>query len=170
MGRDDALEFLRTEQPLPPDARLSAEVIGKYDQARRHFLSKPDPVCVPLFLGSFGEGNGLGVYPLVIDTIIKHGPEVVVPELIKALDSNSGGVAYWAAQTAAVLPDSRLVPALERLVGRGTRDERYAAITALEQIDDPGGSSSAALQRHRSAEADEELASLVDEVLEARGE
>ncbi len=65
MTTDDALDFLRRHQPMPDDEVLTEDLIQQYDEVRQHFIDSPDQRCIPLFLGSFGDGDGFGVYQLV---------------------------------------------------------------------------------------------------------
>jgi hypothetical protein len=136
MNTDDALQFLRAHQPMPSDAQLSEEDVEQYDAVRRHFLAHPSPECVPLLLNSFGEGDGLGVYPLVEDVLRKLPKNAVVPHLRAALGSVHRSVRYWCAQIAAVCPDSFLIQPLTLLLDDSDPDIRCAAITALVQIED----------------------------------
>lgn len=164
-NKEEAIDFLKAHQPLPPDKELSEEEISDFDTARKIFLNDPDPVCVPLFLQSFGDGDGLGVYPLIGDVILSVDREQIIPHLTTALRSSQRGVAYWSAQIAARTPDSRLVAPLKDLLMVGDRDSRYVAITALEQIG--GAVVRRVLESHLATEGDDELRALVDEVLTA---
>lgn len=56
MTKDEALDFLRQHQPMPPDREFTDEVIRNYEEVRRFFLKHPYSECIPLFLNSFGEG------------------------------------------------------------------------------------------------------------------
>ena len=69
MTDNEAIEFLKTVQPLPDDSELSEELIAQYDEVRKHFIKSPNELAVPLLLNSFGDGDGFGVYQLVEDAI-----------------------------------------------------------------------------------------------------
>jgi hypothetical protein len=66
MNIDEAITFLKNHQPMPSDVDLDKETINGYDEARKVFLFNRAPECVPLFLNSFGEGDGFGVYDEMI--------------------------------------------------------------------------------------------------------
>jgi hypothetical protein len=83
-----AVAFLKQYQPLPDDEALNElpDVMNTYDETRKYFLENPDPVCIRLFLHSFGEGSGYGMYQLIEDVISKFEPELVVPQLVNVLE------------------------------------------------------------------------------------
>lgn len=133
MTRDDALRFLRKHQPLPADTELDQTLIDKFDQTRKFFAQNPDPACVTLFLHVFGDGDGLGVYPLVEDTLIRQDRPQVIFGLKQALQSELHSVRYWCCQIAASFPDEAIVSELIALLSDDDDDIKYAALTALEQ-------------------------------------
>ena len=137
MTIDEALRFLERHQPMPPDFLLTEELITVYDEVRKLFLVNPDRRCIPLLLQSFGDGSGFGVYQLVDGVIRVFPPEIVIPDLIKALRSSNYGVRYWCAEIAADFPDDALIPELARALSDPDRDLRSAALLALEQIRGP---------------------------------
>jgi hypothetical protein len=163
MTRDDALSFLRSHQPLPADEDLSDDLIQEYDEVRRFFLQHPDPACIPLFLGSFGEGSGFGVYQLVEDVLLPLGPDQVVPHLSAALVSSCAGVRYWCAQIAGAIPDARLVPALFTVLGDPISDIRVEAAFALGRIG--GAEVRDRLRALVDREADQEVLAAIQEAL-----
>jgi hypothetical protein len=132
MTTDEALQFLRSHQPLPPTREISEDLLRRFDEARKHFAVHPDNRSVPLLLNSFGEGDGHGVYQLVEGTIVAHPESVVVPALLDGLCNPSGSVRYWNAQIAANYTRSELVAPLAEILRSGSLDERLAAVTALE--------------------------------------
>ncbi|HZH62199.1 MAG TPA: HEAT repeat domain-containing protein [Metabacillus sp.] len=138
MDKNEAIDFLKNNQPLPEDniLELHPELIKKYDDVRKYFLANPDPICIPLFLNSFGNGSGFGVYQLIEDVLVKYSHEQVVPHLIESLNSKWYGVRYWTAQIASLFPDKRLIDPLKKLLKESDPDIRSAAITALAQIND----------------------------------
>ena len=163
MTREEALRFLRMRQPMPDDHDLSDAEISLYDDARKFFLKNPTEEAVSLFLNSFGNGNGRGVYQLVEDVITLHPPAVVVPSLVTALSSPVKSVQYWSAQISANFPHPDLIPPLEELLSKGDYDMKYAAITALEQI--PEESASNVLRKALDVEPDEELREIISDAL-----
>lgn len=148
MSTDEALQFLRQYQPLPPTRTITQELLRRFDEVRKHFTAHPDNRSVPLLLNSFGEGDGHGVYQLVESAILAHAEDVVVPALIDGLRSRLGSVRYWSAQIAANYPRPELVSPLGECLRGGTLDERLAAVAALEM--------------HRGSEARHELAKALD--------
>ena len=102
MDTETALDFLSRHQPLPSDEDLSEDLIRDYDEVRRHFLENPDKRCIPLLLGSFGKGDGLGVYPLVEDVLAVYAADEVVPHLKVKLESSDPSIRYWCGQIAAL--------------------------------------------------------------------
>ncbi|WP_253947920.1 hypothetical protein [Paenibacillus ehimensis] len=78
---------MKDNHPLPKDSEERFDIIKKYDEVRIHFLNNPDPKCIPLFLNSFGEGSGIGVYQHIEDVLLKYSTEEVLPYLISALKS-----------------------------------------------------------------------------------
>lgn len=65
MTTDEALQFLSNHQPMPSDKDLTEELINQYDSVRCYFISHPDDRAINLFLRSYGDGDGWGVYQLV---------------------------------------------------------------------------------------------------------
>lgn len=165
MTRDEAIAFLQAHQPLPSDRDLPNDLIVTYDEIRKLFLDKKDPVCIPLFLGSFGEGSGFGVYQLVEDVLLRFSPQEVVPHLVSALNSRHPGVRYWSAQIAASFPDERLVPALFALLTDVSADTRIVAVIALGRLG--GAPIRARLIQLLAIETDEDVMEAVREELQA---
>jgi hypothetical protein len=165
MNLDEALEFLLSHQPLPADRELNEVTIQKYDEVRRFFLAKPDVACIRPFLGSFGEGDGLGVYQLVGDVFRRLPRTAVVDALAESLMSRCRSVCYWSAQLAAEFPSAELVRPLLGLLKVDDYDLKYAALTALEQ----SGSSAVVheIEEFLSRENDNELRELAQEVVES---
>jgi len=165
MTKDDALQFLREHQPLPSDAELTEDVIVQFDEIRKFFSENPDPACVSLFLNSFGDGSGFGVYQLVERTLQKQDRNLVIRELKSGLRSPRPSVRGWCAEISAGFADECLIPELSTLLQEGDYDTKYAAVTALEQIG--GESVKSLLQRCVSSERDTGIATLIGEVLES---
>jgi hypothetical protein len=168
MDKETALTFLRQHQPMPPDNQLTEEFIQEYDEIRQYFISHPDPECIPLFLNSFGDGSGFGVYQLVEDAINIYSPDQVVPHLIEALRSNYPSVRYWCAQIAEYFPVPELVDPLQELLFSRDRDIRSAAASALEGITDRRVD--ALLQQALKFEADPDLYVQLTEEIARRNE
>lgn len=136
MDKEKALSFLKENQPMPNDKDLNESLISVYDEVRRYFLANPDEECLPLFLNSFGEYGGMGVYQLVEYVILKFSHDKVVNCLLEALKSKFNGVKYWCAQICALFPDEKLINPLEKLLNDSNQDIRMSVITSLSQIQD----------------------------------
>ena len=134
MRQEEALNFLKEHQPMPADEDLSEELIKEYDEVRRFFLHNKITECIPLFLNSFGYIDGMGVYQLVEDVILKFSMEDVVPYLIKALDSKEYSIRYWNVQIAANYPIPELLPLLNKILNEKDFDIKYNALTAIGQF------------------------------------
>lgn len=134
MDKEKALNFLKKNQPMPNDKNLNKSMITMYDEVRKYFLAHPDEECIPLFLNSFGEYNGMGVYQLVEDVILRFEHDEVVNYLLEALKSKYNGVKYWCAQICALFPDEKLINQLEKLLSDSNQDVRMSAITSLSQL------------------------------------
>ncbi|MEW6159490.1 MAG: HEAT repeat domain-containing protein [Verrucomicrobiota bacterium] len=163
MTTDEALEFLRSYQPLPPTREIGEDLLRRFDEVRKHFLAHPDNRCVPLLLNAFGEGDGHGVYQLVEHTILAHPEKEVIPALIEALNSPHPSVREWSAEIAANYPADELISPLLALLKTGSVDARIAAIIALERIDVP--EVRAELKAALESDAPEEVKSFLREVL-----
>jgi hypothetical protein len=163
MNKLIALEFLTQYQPLPPDQELSVEILDIYDNVREYFLANPDPVCIPLFLNSFGNGSGFGVYQLVEDVICQFSKEEVLSSLISALQSQHSGVKYWCTQIAGSFPDVKLIDPLRNLLQDGSSDIRVMSVYALSAINNE--QSLGILKKHMEVVTDENILILIKEVL-----
>lgn len=132
MTTDQALHFLRSNQPLPPTREISQELLEQFDEVRKHFASHPDNQSVPLLLNSFGEGDAHGVYQLVEEAILAHPENIVIPALLDGLQSSHSSVREWCSEIAANYPRPELIAPLVDILKRGSVDERLAAVTALQ--------------------------------------
>lgn len=100
MKTEDALQFLRDRQPMPSDHVITEDEGRIYASVIRHFERKPDSRCIPLFIGSVGNRNGLGMYEHIKLVLRRHGKEDVVPHLRRALKRSNDEVKsrciWWA--------------------------------------------------------------------------
>lgn len=135
MNTSQALDFLKEHQPLPPDDKLSHQLLNTFDQVRKYFLDNKDKRCIPLLLGSFGDGSGFGTYQLIEDVIIQFSPQEVIPFLNPLLNSKHRGIRYWCAQIACSFPDPVLIESLSKLLNDKDTDCRIMAAIALGRID-----------------------------------
>ena len=136
MTVDEGLAFLKAHQPMPDDTELSEELIRAYDEVRRLFIAQPDARCIPLFLTSFGAGDGFGVYQLVEDVLRQFSLDTVVSHLKKGLTHGQQSIRYWNADIAANFPTADLIEPLAQLLTEDDEDIRSAAAIALGQIRD----------------------------------
>ena len=132
------LNFLLKYQPLPPDSEITEDELLIYDKSRFFFENNPCASCIPLFLNSFGEGSGFGVYQLIDSVIRKFSMDEVVGHLIKALTNKQGSIQYWCIQITVDFPHASLIPILESLLYVNetnycdATDIKSAVITTLE--------------------------------------
>lgn len=118
MTKEEGLAFLRQNQPLPSDDYLNDHIyiLDKFEEIRNYFVQNPAEEAIPLFLNSFGDGDGYGVYQLVEDTLFSFSDDIIVPYLIEALASEHLSVRCWCAEISRYFPDERLIPGLVKLL------------------------------------------------------
>lgn len=165
-SKEDALQFLALNQPLPPTLEMSEDIAEKYDCARKFFLENPDSRCVEYFLNSFGEGDGHGIYQLVGDVLTKYDKSFVLPLLERALSGGVSSVKYWCAQIAEQYPCPQIAPALISLLSNSDSDIRTASVISLSDIE--GEFVTEALNDALSRERDSDLIEILRDVLEER--
>lgn len=138
MNRNEALSFLRDHQPMPDDDDLTQEVIDKYDEVRKFFTANPDKEVISLFLNSYGNGDGWGVYQLVEDVFYKCHRDDVVVEIKEILENPSiaDSVRYWVTQVSAAFSDVKLKKGLEISLKSKNEDIRDAAQLSIDMIDE----------------------------------
>lgn len=164
MNKSEALAILKANQPLPSDSNMPPDLIRAYDEARKFFLQNKNEECIPLFLGSFGDGSGFGVYQLVEDVLRLFSVEQILPHLRASLLSEYPGVRYWSAQIASGYPHPSLVPALFKRLSDPNPDTRIMAAIALGRI---GGNEIATrLRVQLDHEDDQEVAEALSEALQ----
>lgn len=167
MDKDTALNFLRQHQPMPPDDKLTKDIIKQYDEVIDYFIESPNPECVPLFLNSFGDGEGNGLYEQVEQVFYTFTKSEVVPHLVKSLKSEHAGVRYWSAQIAMDYSVPELIDPLEQLLAHDEIEEtRQFAAAALEDI--PDKRVDEIFARQLKVEQDPELAAEIKEALKRR--
>jgi len=137
MTDNEAIDFLKNHQPMPNDIFLNQniEILNIYEQVRKHFLHSFNKSCVPLFLNSFGDINGFGVYQLVEDVILRYEADIVLPHLIENIENGTYPVKYWCTQIAALFPDNRLIESLKNSFNGASFDLKYHIIIAMGNIE-----------------------------------
>lgn len=166
MDKEAALDFLRTYQPMPPDTQMPGELIETYNEVRRYFIANPDKECIDLFLNSFGDGSGFGVYQLIDEVLRQYPKSEVVPRLARCLRSQRRSVRYWCAEMAASFPEPDLVEPLSNLIQEEDADMRSSALTALFTVADKRVSP--VLQASIERETDLDLRQMISDALEYR--
>ena len=164
MDKEVGLRFLKENQPMPNDKNLDESLISMYDEVRKYFLVNPYEECLPLFLNSFGEYDGMGVYQLVEDVILKFKHDKVVECLLDAFRSKHNGVKYWCAQISALFPDKNLINPLVELLNDSNQDTRMSVIASLSQVKDDNVIT--ILRNHLNVEADDEVKDFLIDIIE----
>jgi hypothetical protein len=164
MTDTEAIEFLKTVQPMPDDGELPEETIRQFEEARRHFVKSPNELAVPLLLNAFGSGDGFGVYQLVEDTLSNIHENLVIEHLAKALSSPHPGVRYWNCQISANYNDRRLIEPIKLLSRDESSDIRTAAAISLAKYRDED--TLAHLRLARSHETNEEIIKIYNLVID----
>ncbi|OCG18327.1 hypothetical protein A9G24_02310 [Gilliamella sp. App6-5] len=138
MTKDDALNFLSRHQPMPSDKDLTQDIIDKYDDVRKFFIKNPDKRAIELFLRSFGEGDGWGVYQLVEDFFYQCDDIDVKKEIKKVLEDTTipDNIRYWATQIATAFSDEILRDGLQISLLSKNIDIRDVAKIAINQLDE----------------------------------
>lgn len=131
MNGEEALEFLRRHQPMPPDEALTEELIAEFDEARRALAADPKPGGLGLLLRAIGKGSGFGVYQLVDDTLRAYEPDDVVAALVELLAPLPEDRSAWYMEYALDYPDERLIDPAIAALERGDRDTRFFAASYL---------------------------------------
>jgi len=129
------LDFLKKNQPMLPDEELTEETLKIYDDARVYFQQNPNKACIPLFLNSFGERDGLGVYQLVEEVFYDFSIEDMKEHLINALSNKKGSIQYWCSRIASHFPCVEFIAHLEKLLYEGNFDIKCAVLDSLSLFD-----------------------------------
>lgn len=163
MNKEQCLAFLNANQPLPPDRQLTSEIVGDLNRVRLWLRDNPIDEALPLLLRLFGEGDGLGIYQLIEDTVACFPREAVIRELQAILKDASPTIRSWAIEISARYPDASLAETLFQLLPDLDLDSRYAAINALEAFQSADAISF--LVEWEKHEDNHELKSLISEIL-----
>ena len=146
MSKDEALEFLRRHQPMPDDDKLDQETVDKFAKVADYFYDYPDPECVALLLGSFGNGDGRafgnsdderGVYWEAVYALKKQDRETVIRELMTSLRSSREPVRKWSLEVAKDFPDPALLDCIIPLLDDKNADIVGNSLAVLQSIGGP---------------------------------
>ncbi|WP_080488346.1 MULTISPECIES: hypothetical protein [Pseudomonas syringae group] len=121
---------------MPAAPEITQAQVDTYDEVRMYFIKNPDSRSIELFLRSFGDGDGLGMYQLVEDVFYQCEKPDVVSGIQTVLEDLSipNGVRYWTTQAAAAFPDDALRNGLSLSLASSNEDIREAAELAFEII------------------------------------
>ena len=138
MTKKEALAFLALNHPMPNDYDITQELINKYDDVRLYFCANPAEEAIPLFLQSFGEGDGLGVYQLVEDFLFKCDENIVVSNIASILENplTIKSVRYWCTLLAMAFSDNTLIKGLNISQQSDDEDTREMAMLSLKMIEE----------------------------------
>lgn len=138
ISKKEALAFLALNQPMPNDYDITQELIDKYDDVRLYFCANPAEEAIPLFLQSFGEGNGLGVYQLIEDFLFKCDKNVVTKNIARILENplTIKSVRCWCTSLAMDFPDNTLIKGLNISLQSDDEDTREMAMLSLRMIEE----------------------------------
>jgi HEAT repeat protein len=132
MNIETAIQFLESNQPLPPELELGEKIIV-FDEIINFLKVNPVPEALDLLLGSFGDGAGFGVYQMVERAVVQYPYKEVVKSLKKHLTNSCQSVRYWNCQIASLFPSEDLILSLSNLLNEDF-NIKYHAILALGQI------------------------------------
>jgi len=137
MTRVEAFTFLVSHQPMPDDASLTRSLMNSYDEIRKYFEKYPESTVIELFLRSFGDGDGWGIYQLIEGIFYKCPRSDVVAALRRVLEDACipESVRYWSTQIAAAFADGGLRTGLNISLNSSNMDTREAAALAIEMLD-----------------------------------
>lgn len=134
MNKESAIKFLLKHQPMPSDLEMTEELIDMYDEVRKFCINNPFEECIPLFLNSFGEINGFGVYQLVEEVLLQFPKDIVLVYVLDALKSNYYSVRYWTVDISLSFIDIKLVEPLLEMYYTENDDMKIAIVSVLSFI------------------------------------
>jgi HEAT repeat protein len=132
MNKEVALLFLSKHQPFASDNELEAETLVTFREVLELIRANPDAEFLWPLINCFGDGTAFGLYETAVAQVAGFPPNILVPNLIKALTSPHNGVRERAAQASYSIRDDALVPCLVN----GLKDQfapvRLSCAIALE--------------------------------------
>ena len=163
MKGEEAVEFLRRHQPMPPDEALTEELIADFDEARKALARDPKPVGLRLLLNAIGRGSGFGVYQLLDDTLRAYDPDSVVEVLAELIAPVPEERCAWFMEFALDYPDARLIDPAIAALERGDGDARFFAASFLIDHFRDVPRVREALNSARARESDPQIVSVLGE-------
>lgn len=135
MTTTEALEFLRSRQPMPGDRAITEAEGLAFAAVLRHFEAHPVERCLPLLVGAVSGDTGLGMYQHIRFVFLRFPPSVVGPHIVRALVSPDAGVRRWGVDWSLDCPWPGLLPHLERIVAsEADADSHELARVAIEAM------------------------------------
>jgi hypothetical protein len=165
MTPEEAIRFLEAHQPMPADADATEDLIREFDEARRSLEHHRDPRTARLLLNALGEGDGLGVYQLLDETLRTLPRGDVVEALAQSLRSRVRSVRAWSMEMALDYPDRVLVPHATGLLGENDRDQRAFAAHFLAMFGGHDRTTVASVRAALAGEDDEEIRGVLQAIL-----
>jgi hypothetical protein len=131
MTSAEALDFLRSHQPMPEDSAADENLRGTYVDVLTHFLENPDPRAVPLLVNSIPADSSLEMYDSVGFALMEYPLEYVVPSLRDGILPGSPSLQRRCCRWAASLGAWELEPLVRYVAGGDDPEVRAAAESFL---------------------------------------
>ncbi len=166
MELEDALNFLRENQPLPDDP--DPQLLQRFGEVCLFFCENAHPECIPLLLNACNIFNEPSFYDS-INAALSHFPkELVVPHLVAACKASYPSIRLISADVASHFPHALLVEPLEELMQEGVPIIRMTAAAALECI---GGQDVIAIARQAQVtETDDDVLEILWDIIHSEDE
>ena len=132
MTHAEALEFLRSHQPMPGDDLITHEEADRFIEVLELLEAQPMADAVPLLIGTVSASTGLGMYEHIRFALGALPVDEVAPHLTRALRHADADVRCRTADWCSQCPSQTLVgPLLQQLTIEQDEDVRFAINTAL---------------------------------------
>lgn len=130
MTHAEALDFLRSHQPMPGDDLITHKEADRFIEVLELLEAKPTADAVPLLIGTVSASTGLGMYEDIRFVLAALPVAEVAPHLIRALRHADAHVRCRTAEWCSQCPSQTLL--LQQLTIEQDEDVRFAINTALE--------------------------------------
>lgn len=130
---------LRTITPMPEDEFLAEPLLSMYQEIITELAQHKDPVSIRPLIDSFGYGEAQGLYWSVLHLLESFPQEMVVPELIAAVQTKLAGPSMWASYMLGRSHSREAVPHLIELLKHDKPLVRAGAVMALGMVGDAEG-------------------------------